>query len=93
MTSSYARPEYLIEPEALARRLEADQIRVFDGTVFLEPAEKGYRARSGLADYQQAHIPGAAFADQLTQLSDTSSGFGFTLPAPGGHLVQHALIQ
>lgn len=81
MTGTYARPEYLIEPAELSRRLDAGEVRVFDGTVFLEPAQKGYRARSGHDEYLAAHIPGAAFADQLSALSDTSSGFGFTLPA------------
>lgn len=80
MSGNYARPDYLIEPEELARRLDADEVRVFDGTVFLEPAPRGYRARSGHDEYLAAHIPGAAFADQLSTLSDTSSGFGFTLP-------------
>lgn len=78
---SYARPEYLIEPEALAAALDADQVRVFDVTVFLEPAERGYRARSGVEEYAEGHIPGAAFIDQISHLSDTTSGLGFTLPA------------
>ena len=82
MTESYARPEYLIEPEQLSSRLAEGTVRVFDGTVFLEPAQRGYRARSGLEDYQRAHIRGAAFIDQLSALSDTDSGLGFTLPQP-----------
>jgi len=81
MTETHARPEYLIEPAELAARISVGDVRVFDGTVFLEPAERGYRARSGLAEYQQAHIPGSAFVDQLSELSDPSSGLGFTLPA------------
>jgi thiosulfate/3-mercaptopyruvate sulfurtransferase len=83
MTEAYARPEYLIEPAELSARIAKGDVRVFDGTVFLEPAERGYRARSGLAEYQQAHIPGSAFVDQLVELSDTSSGLGFTLPEAG----------
>jgi len=86
---SYARPEYLIEPAALAAALDAGQVRVFDATVFLEPAERGYRARSGIEEYGQGHIPGAAFLDQLRDLSDTSSGLGFTLPEVGA--LQRAL--
>jgi thiosulfate/3-mercaptopyruvate sulfurtransferase len=80
VSGDYARPDYLIEPEELARRLEAGEVRVFDGTVFLEPASQGYRARSGREEYLAAHLPGSAFVDQLTVLSDTSSGLGFTLP-------------
>ena len=83
MTDSYARPEYLIEPAELSARLAEGTVRVFDGTVFLEPAQRGYRARSGLEDYQRAHIPGAAFIDQLSALSDSASGLGFTLPEAG----------
>lgn len=76
----YAHPEYLIEAADLAADL--DQIKVFDATVHLVPAEKGYRAESGLADYQKAHVPGAAFLDQIRAVSDTSTGLGFSLPAP-----------
>lgn len=81
MSSEYVKPQYLIEPETLAERISAGDVRVFDGTVILEPAAKGYRAKAALSDYQAGHIPGAAFVDQMTQLSDTSSGLGFTLPA------------
>jgi thiosulfate/3-mercaptopyruvate sulfurtransferase len=86
---SYANPEYLIEPDALAAALDEGRVRVFDATVFLEPAERGYRARSGIEEYAQGHIPGAAFLDQLSHLSDTSSGLGFTLPEVGA--LQRAL--
>jgi thiosulfate/3-mercaptopyruvate sulfurtransferase len=48
--------------------------------VYLKPAERGYRAESGRADYERAHIPGAAFLDQMGALSDPRSGLGFTLP-------------
>ena len=81
MSTDLVKPEYLIEPHELATRLEAGTVRVFDATVFLEPAERGYRARSGLEDYRQAHVPGAAFLDLIQAVSDTSSGLGFTLPA------------
>ena len=58
-------PEYLIEPQALAGELDSPDLRIFDATVHLVPAERGYRAESGRADYEQAHIPGAAFLDQI----------------------------
>jgi len=73
-------PQYLIEPEELASRLEEPGLRVFDATVFLVPATSGYRAESGLAKYEEAHIPGAAFMDLIRAFSDTTSGLGFTLP-------------
>ena len=78
---TYAKPEYLIEAAELAAALDAPNLKIFDATVHLVPAEKGYRAESGLADYQQAHVPGAAFLDQIRAVSDTSTGLGFSLPA------------
>ena len=77
---TYAHPEYLIEPQTLADELTDGEIKIFDATVHLVPAEKGYRAESGLADYQAGHIPGAAFLDQIRAVSDTSTGLGFSLP-------------
>ena len=78
---TYTDPQLLIEPVELADRIGASELRIFDATVFLKPAEKGYRAESGLESYREGHIPGAAFMDQIAAVSDTSSGLGFTLPA------------
>ena len=52
-------------------------------TVHLRPATPGpYRIESGRADYEVAHIPGAAFLDLAADLSDASSALNFThLPA------------
>jgi len=77
---TYAHAEYLIEPQALADEQTDGELKVFDVTVHLVPAEKGYRAESGLADYQAGHIPGAVFLDQIRSVSDTSTGLGFSLP-------------
>jgi thiosulfate/3-mercaptopyruvate sulfurtransferase len=77
---SYANPDVLIEPEQLAEALGADDLKLFDVTVHLVPAETGYRAASGLEDYSAGHIPGAAFLDQIRAVSDTSTGLGFSLP-------------
>jgi thiosulfate/3-mercaptopyruvate sulfurtransferase len=84
---SYRNPEYLIEADALAAALDdkapdAGRLKIFDTTVHLVPAEKGYRAESGLEDYQAGHIPGAAFLDQIRTVSDTTTGLGFSLPTP-----------
>lgn len=79
---NFVNPQYLIEPEALASLLAEPDLRIVDATVFLVPAEKGYRAESGLGKYREAHIAGAAFMDLIKTFSDTSSGLGFTLPAP-----------
>ena len=77
---TYAYPDYLIEPAALAGQLGNNALKIFDATVHLVPAEKGYRAESGRADYETSHIPGAAFLDQMRDLSDTTTGLGFSLP-------------
>lgn len=84
---SYAQPDYLISTEQLAQAI-ADpsvKLRIFDVTVSLVPASTGYRAVSGFDDYEKGHIPGTAFMDLGRDLSDTSSGLGFTLPS-AGHL-------
>lgn len=78
----YVHPEYLIEAADLAAVMGQKNLKVFDATVHLVPAEKGYRAESGLADYDRAHVPGAAFLDQIRAVSDTSTGLGFSLPSP-----------
>jgi thiosulfate/3-mercaptopyruvate sulfurtransferase len=79
---TYANANYLIEAEALAASLDDPKLKIFDATVHLVPAEKGYRAESGLADYEKGHLPGAAFLDQIRAVSDTSTGLGFSLPTP-----------
>ena len=76
---SYAHPEYLISPAELAADL--DGRRILDATVFLSPAPQGgYRAESGMARFNEGHIPGASFLDLVGDASDTSTGLGFTLP-------------
>ncbi len=77
----YAHPEYLISADELAGDLDNANRRIFDATVFLSPAPKaGYRAESGLARYEEGHIPGAAFLDLIRAASDVSTGLGFSLP-------------
>ncbi len=72
----------LVSTDWLGAHLGDPDLRVFDATVHLRPATPGpYRIESGRADYEAAHIPGAAFADLATGLSDPRSGLGFTCPA------------
>lgn len=79
----YARPDLLIETEELAASLEDPSLRVLDCTVFLRPLPdwSEYRAESGRAQYDEAHIPGAAFADLIGDLSDPDSPLRFTVPS------------
>ena len=80
---AYAHPEYLISPAELAADLDNPNRRVFDATVYLTPASRGYRADSGFAKYKACHVPGALFLDLVEAASDTSTGLGFSLPPVG----------
>lgn len=77
---TYAHPEYLISPTELAADLDNPKRRIFDATVYLTPASRGYRAETGLAKFRACHVPGAQFLDLVEAASDTSTGLGFTLP-------------
>ncbi|MDA1076420.1 MAG: sulfurtransferase [Proteobacteria bacterium] len=75
----YTHPEYLISAPALSSKLKNPNLRVFDVSIQLAPNPKGgYKAESGQKIYDEAHLPGAAFLNQIEQLSDTNSPFGFT---------------
>ena len=85
---TFTNPEYLISPKQLSAKLGTENLRVFDVAVHLKPNPKGgYKAESGQKTYEDAHIPGAAFLDQITQLSDIGSTLGFTR-LPDDPLVQ-----
>ena len=77
---TYAHPEYLISPVELAADLDNPTRRIFDATVYLTPASRGYRADSGLAKFKACHLPGAQFLDLVEAASDTGTGLGFSLP-------------
>ena len=58
------RADYLISPEVLASRLEADGLKVLDATTHLRPTEDGgFASEPGFDDFLSEHIPGAQFAD------------------------------
>ncbi len=80
---SYTHPDYLVSTETLeqAVQTESDRVRIFDVTVKLVPSPPGYKAESGVEDYQQAHIPGTTFLDLPRDFSDQSSEFSFMLPS------------
>ena len=72
----------LVSTGWLAENLGDPALRLFDVTVHLRPATPGpYLVESGRTDYEAAHIPGAAFLDLVTDLSDTTSPFHFTRPS------------
>lgn len=74
----------LVDVATLANHLQNPALRLFDATVELvRPPEGGpYTVASGRPGYEQAHIPGAAFADVAGELSDPDSPYPFTLPTP-----------
>jgi len=80
---AYTNSQPLISTAALAEAMtsNASKLRIFDVTVTLVPNPPGYKAVSGVEDYGKGHIQGAAFMDLGRDLSDTSSGLGFTLPS------------
>ena len=80
---AYANPQHLISTQALAEAIteNGSNLKIFDVTVTLVPNPPGYKAVSGIEDYAKGHIPGTAFMDLGRDLSDTSSGLGFTLPS------------
>lgn len=96
----------LVDVQTLAARLGHPALRIFDASVHLRRAvEAGpYTVESGWPRYQQAHLPGAAFADIPGELSDTRSPYPFALPSagafaaaagglgigPGAHVVAYA---
>ncbi len=69
----------LVSTDWLSEHLADPNLRLFDATVHLRPATPGpYRIESGRADYEAAHIPGAAFIDLARDLSDPDSPLNFT---------------
>jgi thiosulfate/3-mercaptopyruvate sulfurtransferase len=78
-------PEQLVSTEWLACNLADTSLRVFDCTTHLRYTPgtgKPYRVESGREDYDKAHIPGSAFIDLQSDLSDNNSPFRFTILPP-----------
>lgn len=69
---TFANPQYLAETDWLADHLEDPDIRVLDCTSYLPDyfEQVELTRMSGRANYEQGHIPGAAFVDIIHDLSD-----------------------
>lgn len=67
-------PTPLVSTDWLAAHLDHPNVRVLDATMYLPTA-----GRDARAEYGEAHIPGAVFAD-LGWLSDAGAPFPHTLP-------------
>ena len=74
--------ETLITTDDLAGALGQRDLVVLDCTIYLHPTDSGYRSESGLANFEEAHIPGAAFADLNEALVDTSTALRYAVPTP-----------
>jgi thiosulfate/3-mercaptopyruvate sulfurtransferase len=81
----YQHPEALVQTDWLAAHLGDANLRVFDCTTHLLPADPGtdapYRVVSGRPEYDVAHIPGAGFIDLQGELSDNATRLRFMLPS------------
>jgi thiosulfate/3-mercaptopyruvate sulfurtransferase len=82
MAAAFAHPEYLVSTDWLAAHLHDPQVRVLDGTTHLPPLPdlSLYTVVPGRADFEQGHIPGAAFVDIEHELSTPHARLHFMLP-------------
>lgn len=73
--------ELTITTGQLAEALTNPLLRVYDLSVVMKPNPGGgYEVRSGAVEYQQAHIPGAAFLDLKDELSAPDPRLLFMMP-------------
>lgn len=83
MGDGFVHPEFLVSTAWLAARLGDPKIRVIDCTVHLDPRPEGGNAvRSGRADFEAGHIPGADFIELGTEVSDPAAKYYFMVPPP-----------
>ena len=79
-------PGCLVSTAWLAAHLGDPDLRVFETTTYLRPAEPGatvpYHPEAGREDYERGHIPGAGFLDLPGELSRKDAAVHFMmLPA------------
>ena len=70
----------LVEAEWLGAHLDDRDLVVLDCSVEVSATSGAMEMTSGRASYDAAHIPGAAFADLVVDLSDTNQSIGFAVP-------------
>ena len=79
-------PEALVQTDWLAAHLDDPDLRIFECTTWLRPAELDegvpYHPEAGRAEYEAGHIPGAGFLDLPGELSRQDAAVHFMmLPA------------
>jgi thiosulfate/3-mercaptopyruvate sulfurtransferase len=73
----------LVSAEWLMANFDEPDLVVIDATVIVERDASGnFRSVNGRANYEAGHIPGAAFADLMGDLSDADSPLQFGMPSP-----------
>ncbi|HEX2942651.1 MAG TPA: sulfurtransferase [Rhodopila sp.] len=81
--SGFAHPEYLVETDWLAGKLDDPGVVVLDCTTHLIPDPKiTYTVKPGREDFERGHIKGAQFCDVSRDVSDTSQKLNFMAPKP-----------
>jgi thiosulfate/3-mercaptopyruvate sulfurtransferase len=82
MTQGFVHPEYLVDTAWLASHLNDPDVRVLDCTTHLPPLPdlSLYDVVPGRADFDKAHIPGAAFVDIEHEVSTSHPRLHFMLP-------------
>lgn len=71
--------EALVSTAWLAEHLGDPDLRILDATVEINVATG--RVESGRSRWEQGHIPGAAFADLVVELSDPDASLPFMMPS------------
>ncbi len=79
-------PGCVVDTAWLAAHLEDPDLRIFECTTYLRPAEPGdgvpYHPEAGRADYEAGHIPGAGFLDLPGELSRQDAAVHFMMLPP-----------
>jgi len=77
-------PDALISTAALEARLGRGDLRCYDCTTYLEPAEVGagvpFRVVSGRETFLAGHVPGADFLELQDELSAAATPVLFMMP-------------
>ena len=83
MARGFAHPEYLVSTQWLADHLRDADVRALDCTTHLPPLPDYslYEVVPGRADFEKAHIPGAAFVDIEHEVSTPHPRLHFMLPS------------
>lgn len=73
----------LVTTQWLSEHLNDPDLVILDCSVLVTQGDDGsMQSISGRGSYDEGHIPNAAFADLINDMSDTESPFEFTVPTP-----------